>query len=343
MTNRDVDLYAANLRDRGVDLEARRILISILVGSEQEPDLSEPVVAEGIGRIRHFRMESSPGWPRNPLPMLPASRALGFASVPPTMRALVYQNAICNWRCWYCYVPFNLLAANPAHSRWATCDELVALYAEISEPIRPSVIDLSGGQPDLVPEWTVWMLDALEQAGLGNPVYLWSDDNLSNDYLFRYLTDSDIARLADAPNYGRVCCLKGFDSASFAFNTAAPPELFDRQFELLGRLWRTGIDTYCYATFTTPHIPRDPLGSMRLFVDRLQQIDEHLPLKVVPLEIRLFGPVEPRIRPTHQAAIVNQQRMVELWLQVQSERFASVDTGSGGDIYTPFGRADNGP
>jgi len=48
-------------------------------------------------------------------------------------------------------------------------------------------------------------------------VYLWSDDNLSNDYFRRYLTDHDRERMAHYANYGRVGCFKGYDAQSFAY------------------------------------------------------------------------------------------------------------------------------
>jgi uncharacterized Fe-S cluster-containing radical SAM superfamily protein len=323
MTMRDPDLFAAMLRNRGVDTVQRRVLVSVLAGSQQEADLSEPVVCDGLGRIRHFHQETSPGWPENPLPIAPAARWLGCAATPKVMRALVYQNAVCNWRCWYCFVPFNLLAGHPSRSRWVSAEELVGLYQALPDQDRPSVIDLSGGQPDLVPEWAVWMIEALCAAGLSENVYLWSDDNLSNDYLFRYLTDDQLTRLATAPNYGRVGCLKGFDHASFTFNTGAPAELFDRQFTVLRRIVNTGMDVYCYATFTTPILPARPVDSMRRFADRLQTIDERLPLRLVPLEIGVFGPVQPRLRPPHAESLQLQQHMVAAWQVVLAERFTS--------------------
>jgi len=237
------------------------------------------------------------------------------------MRALVYQNAVCNWRCWYCFVPFSMLAGHETRSRWVTSKQLVDLYLALPDHDRPPVIDLSGGQPDLVPEWTVWMIDALRDAGLSRHVYLWSDDNLSNDYLFRYLTDDQLGRLTAAPNYGRVCCLKGFDATSFTFNTGAPAEHFDRQFTLLRRIVATGMDVYCYATFTSPTLPAEPLGEMKRFVDRLQGIDEHLPLRLIPLEIRVFGPVGPRMRARHVESLQMQHHMVGAWLDVLADRF----------------------
>lgn len=323
MTIRDPDDFAAALRDRGVDTAQRRILVSLLAGSEQESDLSEPVVCEGLGRIRHFRRATSPGWPDNPLPITPAARWLGLAVTPDTIRALVYQNAVCNWRCWYCYVPFNLLAGHASRSRWVTAEQLIDSHQALPGHDRPAVIDLSGGQPDLVPEWTVWMVDALSNAGLASQVYLWSDDNLSNDYLFRYLTDDQLGRLAAAPNYGRACCLKGFDRASFAFNTGAPAEHFDRQLSLLRRIIGTGMDVYCYATFTTPILPASPAGEIRRFADQLQGIDEYLPLRLIPLEVSMFGPVHKRLRSPHGESLQLQRHMAAAWETVMAERFTS--------------------
>jgi uncharacterized Fe-S cluster-containing radical SAM superfamily protein len=321
VTMRDPDEFAAKLRERGVDTAQRRTLVSVLAGSEQEPDLAEPTVCEGLARIRHYRQATSSGWPDNLLPIAPAARWLGHATPPATMRALVFQNAVCNWRCWYCFVPFNLLAGHPGRSRWVTAEQLIQLYRALPEEHRPEVIDLSGGQPDLVPEWIVWMLDALAGAGLTQEVYLWSDDNLSNDYLFRYLTDDQISRLAAAPNYGRACCLKGFDRPSFAFNTGAPADHFDRQLTLLRRIIASGMDVYCYATFTTPALPASPADTMRRLADQLQNIAECLPLRLIPLEVSVFGPVHARLRATHAESLQLQHHMAAVWQEVLAERF----------------------
>lgn len=321
MTVRNPDEFAAVLRERGVDTGMQRILISVLAGSDQESDLTEPVVCDGLGRIRHFTTHTSNGWPDNPLPIAPAARWLGLTEMPDEMRALVYQNAVCNWRCWYCFVPYNLLAGHASRSRWVTADQLIDLYKQLPDHGRPALIDLSGGQPDLVPEWTIWMLDALARADLTSHSYLWGDDNLSNDYLFRFLSDDQICRLADAPNYGRACCLKGFDRTSFTFNTDAPPEHFDRQLMLLRRIVNAGIDVYCYATFTTPRLPGNARDAMCDFADQLQQIDELLPLRLTPLEVQVFSPVRPRLQPQHRESLALQQVMATAWQAVLEERF----------------------
>jgi uncharacterized Fe-S cluster-containing radical SAM superfamily protein len=271
-----------------VDLFGKKLLFTNFHHTKQEQDLSEPANCKGFGRIRHFRRTGGgEDWPLNPLPLDPACKALGLDQID-ILRAQVFQIAVCNWRCWYCFVPFNLLTANPKYSAWLGVAELLEMYLDQVAP--PLVIDLTGGQPDLIPEWVPWMMTELQERGLHKQVYLWSDDNLSSDYFWRYLSPADQELVATYPNYGRVCCFKGFDSISFAFNTLADPLLFEQQFELARRLLELGIDLYFYATFTTP-VVTGLADNMCRFMDRLQKIDENLPLRTVPLNIQEFSPI----------------------------------------------------
>jgi len=199
----NTDLISEQYRARAVDVPGRRLLITNLRNSEQESDLSIPVNSNGYGRIHTFRRSTSDGWPANPLPIDPACKALGLQPLD-AIAAQVFQNAVCNWRCWYCFVDFKLLSANRKYSEFMSASELVDGYLNQTTP--PPMIDLSGGQPDLVPEWVPWMMTELRERGLEETVYLWSDDNLSNDYFWRYLTEADHELIASYKNYGRVCC-----------------------------------------------------------------------------------------------------------------------------------------
>jgi uncharacterized Fe-S cluster-containing radical SAM superfamily protein len=315
----DTDLQSARLRSASVDVESRRLLVSRFTGSGQESDLTDPPNCNGLGRVRHFTTATNADWPANTLPIVPASAALGLEPAS-SMNAQVFQNAVCNWRCWYCYVPFDLLKGDPERSEWVSAEELVEGF--LAMPERPAIIDLSGGQPDLVPEWTAWMVEALVAAGAEDSTYLWVDDNLSNDYFWRYLTDEQIAAIAAYPGIGRVGCFKGFDNESFSFNTGADPARFDMQFDLFSRHAASGIDTYAYATFTTP-TAEDPAESMARFIDRLQTIDEFVPLRLIPLEIAEWGPVHGRMGDRHRAALQHQQTAVAAWAAEVESRFTA--------------------
>ncbi|MEA5448461.1 hypothetical protein VB780_07780 [Leptolyngbya sp. CCNP1308] len=316
----NTELLSAKYRHASVDLENKRLLITNFHNTEQEEDLTEPPNCNGFGRVRHFRRHGTSNWPDNPLPIDPACKALGLKPLD-MLRAQVFQNAACNWRCWYCYVPFNLLAADQRYSKWISPSELINSYLEQANP--PSVIDLTGGQPDLIPEWVPWTMAVLKERDLAEKVYLWSDDNLSNDYFWRFLSNADIELIATYPNYGRVCCFKGFDAQSFAFNTRAEPELFDQQFELMKRLLGLKIDLYAYVTFTS--ISDNNLESkVRRFIDRLQDLNENLPLRTIPLEIQAFTPTQGRLDKTiEQDAIRYQNLAIEVWKSELDIRYTS--------------------
>lgn len=306
------------LRSRSIDLEARKLLITKLSGSEQEKDLTVPPNCGGFGRIRHFRRVQNGNWTANPLPMEPACKALGLTA-DDIILAQVFQNAVCPWRCWYCFVPYSLLAGNLSLSDWKTTDELVDLY--LAEENRPLMIDLSGGSPDLVPEWPLWMMESLKSRGMEESVYLWSDDNLSNMLFFSELSKSQRHEISKFKNYGRVCCLKGYSKESFSFNTRAKEELFETQFQVLSRLIKeTEIDIYGYVTFTTGSI--DKLEEeMKIFIDRLQSISNNFPLRMVPLEITVFSSVDSRMDTEKVKSLELQRSALEVWQKELKVRF----------------------
>jgi uncharacterized Fe-S cluster-containing radical SAM superfamily protein len=317
----DTDKFSHVLRERAMDSENRRILMTHFENSEQGKDLTLPPNCDGFGRIHHFRRDSGgKGWPPNPLPIDPATNALGLSKVD-SMQAQVFQIAICSWRCWYCFVDFSLLSADPRHSEFKTVDELLESY--LSEQIRAPIIDLSGGQPDLVPEWVLWFTDSLRKRGLDKKVYVWTDDNLSNDYLWRYLSAEQLHRLSSSQNYGRVGCFKGFDEHSFSFNTHAAPEMFGMQFRLMKRLVDARFDVYGYVTFTSDS-DKHLSAQMRDFVDRLQsEIHPLFPLRTVPLRIFEFTPTAPRTGAAQRQALKIQDQAAQAWSEELRGRFSS--------------------
>ena len=162
----------------------------------------------------------------------------------------------------------------------------------------------------------------LERRDLRGTVYLWSDDNLSCDYFWRYLSQAQQELVVTYPFYGRATCLKGFDKESVEYNTNAEASSFEFQFNLLRRLVKSGMDVYVYVTLTTPN-PADIADKMKRFVDRLQEIDENLPLRTVPLEIQEFSPVRSRLRDNHRAALLHQWTAVDAWNHELTLRYSS--------------------
>lgn len=315
----DTEQYSKKLRGKMIDLENKRLLITNFNGSEQEKDLSVPANCNGFGRVRHFKYNRFTDWPANPLPILPAVNRLRLPQRD-EIRAQVFQNGGCNWRCWYCYVDFKLLNGDRRFGNFLSADEMVELYLQQDSP--PRLIDLTGGQPELTPEWVPWMMDALTKKNLQDKVFLWSDDNLSNDYFWRYLSDDQINSIVNYTNYARVGCFKGIDSESFELNTKARPDLFYEQFDLFKRYFDIGLDLYGYITLTSsPNT--DFAYAVPKFLDKIQAIDELLPLRIIPLKIVEFHPVAQRMNDSLVEAIAGQQLAIAYWQQELEKRFSA--------------------
>ncbi|MDP4006391.1 radical SAM protein [Methylobacterium sp. NEAU K] len=305
----DTPYRDASLRSRIIDPETRSVLVSRICGTLQERDLSAPTNCDGLGRVRHFQRHVLPGWPDNPLPIAPAARWLGVQP-PLEMTAQVFQLAACAWRCWYCYVPYSSLRAAPERSVWRTADALVDAYLGLNE--RPPILDLSGGSPDLAPEWIAWTLEAVERRGASRTTFVWSDDNLSSDRLLDGKGKPILDVIARYPNYGRACCLKGLDAPSFAFNTRAHPDGFERQLTILAGYARSAIDIYVYLPLVGPP-SACPRAQVEAILERLIAIRPDLPARTVPLFIGRFQTMVGRIDASRERALERQWELLEHW------------------------------
>lgn len=306
-----------HLRSKAINIKKKEILLTKFTGTVQEEDLREPPNCNGFGRIRHFKLNSNIDWPQNPLPILPASKALGL-QIKPVFRTQVFQNSICNWRCWYCFVDYKLLSGNTKYASLINCGQMIKLYLDQSNP--PKVIDLTGGQPDLTPEWIPWMMETLINEGLENSVFLWSDDNLSNDFLWRFLDDEQLDLLSNYKMYCRVCCFKGFDDESFSLNTKANPALFKNQFELCKRLLSLGLDLYCYITLTS-NTKSNFSVLIPKFLDNIQEINELLPLRIIPLRVKEYITIQSRLDESKRNLLDGQYLAIEIWQKELQKRF----------------------
>jgi uncharacterized Fe-S cluster-containing radical SAM superfamily protein len=199
---------------------------------------------------------------------------------------------------------------------------MINLYLEIPAERRAEVVDLSGGQPDLVPEWCYDVMRALDAVGLRGAVRVWIDDNLSGNFVRRYLSRAQIEYMAAHPGHTRVGCFKGFDSDSFAMNTKAAPAAFDTQFKVMRSLIEDGFDMYAYATFTCP-ATSDPREGVPRFMDRLQALHPNLPLRTIPLEIRAYSAAKSRVGGPMDDMLNRQILAAEAWDEELLRRFTA--------------------
>lgn len=164
-------------------------------------------------------------------------------------------------------------------------------------------------------------MKALERNELQNKVYLWTDDTLTTDYAFEYLSKEELSYMASYRNFGKVGCFKGFDAHSFAFNSKLPENMCEKQFERFERYVDMGLDIYGYVTLTSDNYDgiEEKMGE---FVDRLQKIHPILPLRTVPLKIFIFTPTGSRLNDRYSMALENQTRAIKAWKVELSKRYS---------------------
>ncbi len=302
------------LRQRAIDFKNKKIRMSRFEHSTQQQDMTLPSNCGDFGRVHHFKLHPSPNWIDNPLPHKPVSDYF-HTPIPEILPVQLFQLSVCNINCWYCFVDKKLRAGNPKHSDF--CDPTDLLRKAKAEN-QPNVIVLSGGQPDLVPEYNLWFLQSRERLGMEKSHFIWTDDNLSTDLFFETMTPAQMDYMLKRPGYARVGCLKGFDATSAAFNTRTNLKFFDDQMRRLKQLTQMGFNQYAYVTLTTPDIDRidKRIGD---FFDRIQtEIGEDFPLKMVPLEIYKYAVNSNRYK---DIAAQNQYRVLTSWVHQMNTRF----------------------
>jgi hypothetical protein len=123
-----------------------------------------------------------------------------------------------------------------------------------------------------------------------------------------------LRRIEAYRGYGRVCCLKGFDAASFEFTTSATGENFDRQISTLMGYLSTEMDIYAYITLVSPSAA-DARDGIRILFDRLQDVRADFVRRIVPLRIEKFGSMLHRLDSTREYAMTLQDEIASTWLE----------------------------
>ena len=292
------------------------------VGVSNEDKTRLGVNCNGYGRIRVFQRSKESDWVNNPLPFNPYANSMG-KEVMDELPVQVFQVAKCNLNCWWCFIPDEFKNCNIDHCKWFSVDELLELFIRDGKQTA-NIIDLSGGNPELVPEFVLHFMKGLDKLHLSDEVYLWSDDVLTSDYLFTKLTNSQIQYMVQYQHYGKVACFKGIDDASYCFNICSRTSFLNQQLINAKKYIDLGFDIYFYIVLTLSDM-NCINKRISIFFDQLQKIAYYLPLRVVPIKIKKFATNEHRINPIRNRSIINQKEALLAWQEEISKRFNSCE------------------
>lgn len=315
-------IQLANLyREKIIHPQNREIFLSKIPKADVEGSTHAYINCNGYGMVRRSTTERS-DWPDiDILPNL-VPKKLGITK-DEAETTQIFRLGACNFRCWYCFVDFRYLKANPEHGDFMSVEMMMDLYQAQENP--PKIIYLTGGQPDLAPEWTLWMMQELKKRNLADRVFLWQDDNLSSTALWDQLSKEQIEEMANYPLYARATCLKGISPETFALNTGANSRFFNLQIETLARLVHEGFDIYTYLTLLSPDLDH-ARATLPLLMHRLRnEVHPLMPLRVFPSKVVEFTQTSKRMGDSNHAMLANQKKLLAIWHEELTKYYSQTE------------------
>lgn len=167
------------------------------------------------------------------------------------------------------------------------------------------------------------MMQALERRGLHNSYYLWQDDNLGTEFLWKFLRPEEVDYMRHYKNYGRAACLKGFSPSNFYENSGSHPSLFFQQLRTLTHLVKDGFDIYVYLPLLS-HDVKTAACEIPAFIDTLREkVHPNMPLRVFPSKIVEYPTTTKRLTPIREEMLSNQRILLEIWQAEMTKRYST--------------------
>lgn len=324
------------IRPRMIDLKNKKVLLASFEDSSQAQDIPEAQRFGDYFRVKIYTKKKE------------AEQGLdNFRSEPAGIAALRLNtniaecNAVflgqvngCNLQCWQCYVDDKNKSGNPKYGKFFSAEEILTQFliesrkAQFSSDpdVKVNILRLSGGDPFLVPEFILWIVEAVENFRLQDFIYLWVDTNLmTGDFYWKYLSDEQRTKIRNFKNIGFMGCYKGYDEESFTKTCGAAPEFFKEQFKIHRRLVDEGLDVYTYLyplTYSEENLREKIIG----FMNRLQaEINLYAPMRLTTPYVKLYSPTEMRINPEREKALELQYKAIKIWKEEIEKRFVGYD------------------
>ncbi|MFX1367910.1 MAG: 4Fe-4S cluster-binding domain-containing protein [Promethearchaeota archaeon] len=243
-------------------------------------------------------------------------------------RLVTIQSAYCPLSCWHCYVEDEFKEAKTENSVYASAGEILEGFFEQKERDEQNgeidrVIRVSGGEPLLMPEMTLELLERLRSGGHDKEVFVWTDTNMipliRNDSGDLPIEDwINLDKLKEFRNFCLYPCFHGISPSNFTWITGCDKRYFDGFFDVLALLIDKRIDFY--PTFgSNVSKPAD----VEPFFNRLVDINEKLPLRFALIEYSLnYDPVIERVKREERPYVLyNKLLVIKRWNELLNSRY----------------------
>ncbi|MEM4536525.1 MAG: radical SAM protein [Nitrososphaerota archaeon] len=243
---------------------------------------------------------------------------------------LTVQIAVCNFHCWYCYVPDELKSGSKEYSQYMSAEEILDTFLSIrnGNEDKYNILRISGGEPFLVPDLVLEILELVEKRDLSDMVCIWSETNLSpfikNDQgeilAQSWLKESNrsLQEFSNFKNFVLHPCLHGTTPTNLEEVTLVKGNYYTELLEALKVLVDYKIDIY--PTFSSNTCTVD--GIKDIFY-RLKSINEKLPLRVALIEYHLdYEPIDLRLSRSRRKGYLNGKRgLISRWDELLKQHY----------------------
>jgi len=220
----------------------------------------------------------------------------------------------CPLSCWHCYVDeclkanCNICAAKKycdqnmkvntgIKENWFSAKKIVDGFVEQrnldkEKGLFSNILRITGGEPFLVPDLLLGILEELKRRQLHDEVFLWTETNLIplivQDNEDAIVSDKLLNKLAAYRNFCVHPCFHGLNEKNFEEVTGETINDFNFLLRAFERLLNAGIDIY--PTFgSNMSLPED----VERFYNKISEIDRLLPLRFCLIEYDLdYNPVK---------------------------------------------------
>lgn len=270
-----------SIRDSVYKASDGSALFANLLNTKEATDSYHEVNHEGFGRIRNFKhflfhIETDVMERRKFLRLNEVGKWSN------QFQSQVFQIGVCPLRCRYCFVDKENLDGTNPQSAFLKPVDVIQMFLESWPNIRN--LDISGGSPDLCPEFLFKLLSEIERVDLKGRITIWVESNLDVNY-YSKMSKNVIEYIATFPNFHLLCSLKGWDSTSVTYNTRNMMS-FDQQLEGLRFFCQHHFPLSVYLVFIG-HKIADSKEVASLY-SQLKHISFELPERCIPLYIKKF-------------------------------------------------------
>jgi len=219
----------------------------------------------------------------------------------------------CPLNCWHCYVNECLRTSckictvkkycnkkkvdKGIKEAWFTAKTIVDDFVtqrnlDRTNELSSNILRITGGEPFLVPELLLEILDELKSRKLNNEVFLWTETNLIplivQDNSEPIVSDELLKKLSAYHNFCVHPCFHGLSKKNFKEITQKNIGSIDILIKAMMRLIKTGIDIY--PTFGSN---MSTSKDVECFYTKISKIDRFLPLRFCLIEYDLdYEPVD---------------------------------------------------